>query len=180
MIVLVEGADLVGKGTLIDRLRAIYPWPVVKVRWTPDRDRRSETVGIANATIAMLRGLAPDVILDRCYFTPWAYDDDDREYMTDLIARFDQVSSVVPCRLLVLTASRDELIRRHEREPHHKVTLDRILVANERYRHLPEVVPPSLPALLIDTTATAPDEVCQHALAFLSDGVEFGRMAGSS
>jgi thymidylate kinase len=168
MIVIVEGPDLAGKSTLIERLRGTHPRPVVKVRWTPDGDRRSETIGIANATIAMLRALRPDVILDRCYFTRWAYDDE-RSYLPALIASFDQVSSTVPARFILLTATEEEIRRRHQREPHHRNTLEAILRANERYPSLLPLLPESLPALHVNTTESPPEEVERRVLAFLNE-----------
>jgi thymidylate kinase len=171
MIVIVEGPDLAGKSTLIERLRMEHPWPVVKVRWTPDGDRRSETIGTANATIAMLRALAPDVIMDRCYFTRWAYDDD-CSYLPELIALFDRVSATIPARFILLTLDEDDLLRRHHREPDHRNTLDAILRANRRYPSLLPLLPASLPALHINTTETSPDDVTRRVDAFLHHSPE--------
>jgi thymidylate kinase len=168
MIVIVEGPDLAGKSTLVERLRVTHPWPVVKVRWTSDGDRRSETIGIARATIAMLRALAPDVILDRCYFTRWAYDDE-RSYLPELIAEFDRVSSAVPARLILLTATEEEIRRRYQREPNHRNTLEAILCANERYPSLLPLLPESLPSLHINTTETPPETVERKVLSFLAE-----------
>lgn len=167
MILIVEGPDLAGKSTLIERLRVTHPWPVAKVRWTPEGDRRSETIGIARATIVILRALAPDVILDRCYFTRWAYDDE-RSYLPELIAEFDRVSSAVPTRLILLTATEDEIRRRHQREPHHRNTLEAILRANERYPSLLALLPASLPALHVNTAETPPEDVEEQARSFLN------------
>lgn len=75
MIVIFEGADLVGKSTLAERLSAQYGWPVVKILWALVADVRAETVGMATATVELLRGLRPNVILDRSYFSMWAYGD---------------------------------------------------------------------------------------------------------
>jgi thymidylate kinase len=171
MIVIVEGPDLAGKSTLIEGLRRSHPWPIVKVRWTPDGDRRSETVGIANATIAMLRALEPDVIMDRCYFTRWAYDDD-RGYLPELIASFDHVSAIVPARFVLLTVSEDDLLRRHQREPNHRNSLAAILRANERYPSLLPLLPASLPSLHINTTETLPDDVVCRVQAFLDESLK--------
>src|SRR5918911_986657 len=112
MIVIFEGADLVGKSTLADRLAAKHGWPVVKIRWALVGDERAETVGIATATIELLRALRPNVIMDRCYFSMWAYGLR-TDYLPELIARFGRVSRVAEARLVLLTASPEEIQRRY-------------------------------------------------------------------
>src|SRR5918911_4219444 len=135
MIVIFEGADLVGKSTLADRLAAKHGWPVVKIRWALVGDERAETVGIATATIELLRALRPNVVLDRCYFSMWAYGLQ-TAYLPDLIARFGRVSRVADARLILVTASAEELARRYAREPDHYFSLEKIQAANARFPSL--------------------------------------------
>lgn len=171
MILIIEGADLVGKSTLAERVSAVEGWPIVKIRWALTRDVQAETWGMAAATNKLLLGLRPDVILDRCYFSMWAYGEEP-DYMPELIARFDRVSSVLPCRLVVLTASPEELTRRYERSPDAFFSLETILRANERFHTLPELVPASLPWLSIDTSVHNTDAVAGKVFAFLAEDCE--------
>jgi hypothetical protein len=166
MIVIFEGADLVGKSTLADRLAAGRGWPVVKIRWALVGDERAETVGIANATIELLQALRPNLILDRCYFSMWAYGLR-TDYLPELIGRFGRVSRVVDTRLVLLTASADELRRRYEREPDLYFSLEKIQTANARFPSLLPLLPRSLPHLHLDTTTTPPDEAFAQVEAFV-------------
>ena len=160
MILIFEGADLVGKSTLAERMATKYGWRIVKIRWSVapgGGDEQAETTGIATATIELLATLQPDVILDRCYFSMWAYGLR-TDYLPRLIARFDRVSRVVPSRLVLVTASAEELARRYTRQPDLYFSLERIQAANARFPSLLPLLPSSLPCLHIDTTSTSPDD----------------------
>src|SRR5690242_19303296 len=101
MILIVEGADLVGKSTLAERLATRFGWPIVKIRWALIGDPAAETRGMARATIELLCALRPNVIFDRIYFSWWAYGED-VAFMPELIASFGRVPDA---RLVLLTAS---------------------------------------------------------------------------
>lgn len=164
MILIVEGADLVGKSTLAERVAATYGWPIVKIRWALIGDPAAETRGMARATIELLCATTPDVIFDRVYFSWWAYGQD-VTFMPRLIADFARVPDA---RLVLLTASAEELQRRYEREPDLYFSLDVIQAANARFPSLIPLLPTTLPVLHIDTTSTSPDEVFERVCAFLS------------
>jgi thymidylate kinase len=168
VIVIVEGTDLVGKSTLIEQLSGAYPWPVAKIRWALVGDAKAETIGMATATIEFLSVTSPEIILDRCYFSMWAYGEE-RDYLPDLIAAFDRVSSIVPTRLIALTATVEELTYRYERSPDLYHSLEIILIANDRYPSLIALLPASLPSLHVDTTSTPPDEVFALVDKFIRD-----------
>ena len=51
MIVIIEGADLVGKSTLASEVSARTGWPIAKIRWELVGDPMSETVGMAATAI---------------------------------------------------------------------------------------------------------------------------------
>jgi len=167
MILIFEGADLVGKSTLADRFSAAYGWPVVKIRWVLVGDVQAETVGMATATIELLAALRPNVILDRCYFSMWAYGDT-TDYLPGLVARFDRVSRVTEVRLVILTTTRDELTRRFEREPDLYFSLEKIQAANSRFPSLIPCLPASLPHMHIDTTRIGPDEAYAQVETFVT------------
>jgi thymidylate kinase len=167
MILIVEGADLVGKSTLIDRFRQAHPWPVAKIRWARVGDDKAETIGVATATVELLRIAARDVILDRCYFSRWAYGEE-RSYLPDLISGFDRVSGVVPSRLVLLTATDDEVRCRYDLSPDHYHSIETIVRANQRYPSLLPLLPASLPSLHIDTTSTNPDECVELVHQFIA------------
>ncbi len=167
MILIFEGADLVGKTTLLSRFAAKYHWPVVKIRWALTGDTEIEMRTMANVTIEILRSTQPDVIFDRSYFSWWAYGPvlgHDVSFMPDLIARFAQVNDA---RLVLLTVTPEELQRRFEREPEHRFPLKLIQAANARFPSLLALVPPTLPYLHIDTTSTSPDEAFAQVDAFI-------------
>ena len=170
MILIIEGADLVGKSTLASRVSDLTQWPIVKVRWALVGDPMSETIGMSTTSIEILRATKPNIIFDRAYFSWWAYGPPlgyDASFLRDRIAQFARVSEVTESRLIVLTATPEELGRRYEREPDLYFPLDVIQAANARFPSLLELVPESLPALHVDTTDTAPERVLSIAWDFL-------------
>ena len=167
MILIFEGADLVGKSTLAERFAGAYGWPIAKIRWTLAGDVEAETRGMAAATIGLLGALRPNLILDRCYFSLWAYGPalgTDVEFMQDLITGF---AAVRDARLVLLTASPDALRHRYEREPDLYFSLDVIEAANARFPALLPLLPPSLPSLHIDTTDLSADEAVARIERFI-------------
>jgi thymidylate kinase len=166
MILIFEGTDLVGKSTLADRFAAAYGWPVVKIRWALIGDPAAETHGMARATIEILRATRPDVIFDRSYFSMWAYGED-VSYLPELIAAFDRVSNAAAARLVLLTASAEELARRYERQPDLYFSLGVIQAANARFPSLLPLLPDSLPRLHLDTTATSSEDAYSQVEMFL-------------
>lgn len=166
MILIIEGSDLVGKSTLAEKVAAVYGWPIVKIRWALIGDPNAETRGMARATIELLCATRPNVIFDRIYFTWWAYGQD-VSFMPDLIASFKRVPDA---RLVLLTATSEELRRRYECEPDLYFSLEEIQEANARFPSLLPLLPTSLPALHIDTTETPPDAVFAKVRAFMEMG----------
>ena len=170
MILIIEGADLVGKSTLASRVSALTQWPIAKIRWALVGEPMSETVGMAATSIEILRATKPNLIFDRAYFSWWAYGPPlgyDVSFLRDRIAQFARVSDVTESRLIVLTATPEELERRYEQEPDLYFPLDVIQTANARFPSLLELIPESLPALRIDTTDTSPERVLSIASDFL-------------
>jgi hypothetical protein len=168
MLVIVEGADLVGKSTLVERLAVRHNLPIIKLRWALRGDPEIETRAMAATTIGILRATQPRAIFDRAYFSWWAYAPAlgyDASYMPELIAGFTGIHAHV----IVLTASDAELRRRYERQPDAYFSLDVILAANARFPSLLPLLPPSLPRLHIDTSVHDADAVYMQAEAFLRE-----------
>lgn len=168
MILIVEGSDLVGKSTIADAIGERRGWPVVKIRWALKGDPEVETRAIAKTTIAILDATRPDVILDRAYFSWWAYGPvlgHDVDYMPDLISRFNPIDET---RVVVLTAAEEELRRRFELQPDHWFPLEVILGANRRFPSLVDLLPHNLPCLMIDTSVTPIEDGIEQVDAFIS------------
>lgn len=168
MILIIEGADLVGKSTLARRLTRVKGWPIVKLRWTLRGDPETETKTIARSTIEFLDATHPNAIFDRCYFSWWAYAPPlgyPVDYMPHMIASFRVIDDA---RLILLTASEDAILRRYERKPHHRYPLAVILEANQRYPSLLPLLPENLPRLHINTSDVSADEVFAQADTFIN------------
>ena len=153
MVVIFEGADLTGKTTLARHCARTLGFPIVKLRWDL-RDAEAETVAFAKATLGLLLATHADVILDRSFFSMWAYDDTPA-YMTPLIEALGQVPDV---RLVLLTTSAEELRRRYRARPDAWFSEERVLAANERFARLPSAVPAGVGVLRLDTGALSVDE----------------------
>jgi hypothetical protein len=175
MIVIIEGADLVGKTTLAGLMATAHGWPIAKIRWALRGDPEIETRAMATATVELLRATRPDVIFDRIFFSWWAYGPvlgHDVGYIPELIEEF----AVVPdARLILLTATSEALEQRYAIQPDLYFPLEVIQAANERFPSLLPLLPPSLPALHLDTTALAPGELVAEAESFLANEALVGR-----
>ena len=167
MVLIVEGADLVGKSTLVERMSGERGWPVVKLRWDLVGDPMVETTAMAKATIAMLEALRPEVIFDRSFLSWWAYGPVlgyDVGYMAKLAARLARVPDL---RVVLLTATAAELTRRFRREPDLWFSVEQIIAANSRVPGIADLLPGSVPCTTIDTTATGPESVFDQVSRFL-------------
>ena len=114
MILIIEGADLVGKSTLARRLTRIKGWPIIKLRWSLHGDPGIEIRTMAKTTIEFLDATRPNAIFDRTYFAWWAYAPalgHSVDYMPHMIASFRVIEDA---RLILLTASDAAILRRYE------------------------------------------------------------------
>lgn len=169
MIVIVEGADLVGKSTLVGTLSHTHNWPIAKIRWALRGDPEIETRAMATTTIELLRTIQPDIIFDRIYFSWWAYGPilgHNVSYMPEIIADFAPIHDA---RLVLLTATPEELARRFTRRPDMYFPLDVILAANRRFPSLLPLLPASLPYLHINTTFTPAEQVAGRVEKFIGE-----------
>ncbi len=170
MILIIEGADLVGKSTLAKRLAAAYSLPIVKIRWSFVGDTEVETRAMARTTIEILRTTHVSAIFDRLYFSWWAYGEvlgQRTAFMRELVSSFSEIEDA---RLILLTATGEEITRRFNRKPDLYFPLDVILGANERYPSLLPLLPDTLPALHINTTHNDAAAVFQQAQIFIERG----------
>lgn len=168
MIVIVEGADLVGKSTLAASLAHLHSWPIVKIRWALLGDPEIETRAMATSTIAILEATRPSVIFDRSYFSWWAYGPalgHPVAYMPEVIRGYQPVEET---RLVILTASADALAQRYERQPDLHFSLEVIQAANDRFRRLADILPLSLYHLQLDTSRINADSVLFAVERFLA------------
>ena len=167
MILIIEGADLVGKCALAERIAAMTGWPIIKIRWDLRGDPEIETRAMAKTTIAILHATRPDAIFDRMYFSWWAYGPGlgyDVAYMPELITAFARVNNA---RLVLLTASEEEIRRRFDRQPDLYFSLEVILGANARFPALLPLLPETLLRLHIDTTNTPAEDTFTQVATFL-------------
>jgi hypothetical protein len=167
VILILEGADLVGKSTLAERVMAMTGWPIIKIRWDLRGDPEIETRAMAKTTIAILQATRPDAIFDRSYLSWWAYGPVlgyDVAYMPALITAFARVHNA---RLVLLTASDEAIRRRCERQADLYFSLEVILGANARFPSLLSLLPETLPHLHLDTTNTRPEETFTQVATFL-------------
>jgi hypothetical protein len=170
VILIVEGADLVGKSTLSKRLAAAYALPIVKIRWTLVGDTEVETRAMARTTVEILRTTHLSAIFDRVYFSWWAYGHALGKHTAFMRELIDNFSEVEDARLILLTATDEEITRRFNRKPDLYFPLDVILTANQRYPSLLPLLPHTLPYLHIDTTVNDADAVFAQAQAFIEGG----------
>lgn len=169
MIIIIEGADLVGKTTLVNGLVENYQYPVIKLRWELRGDPEIETRTMAKTTIAFLDAVRPNVILDRSYFSWWAYAEPlgyDDSYMPELIGCY---KPAVDTRFVLLTASADEIEKRFRKTPDLYFSLDVIQSANNRFSSLLSLLPKDLKSVHIDTTVTSAIETRRQVESFLDE-----------
>jgi len=168
MIIIIEGADLVGKTTLINRLVEDYQYPVIKLRWDLAGDPEIETRAMAKTTVAILDAVRPNIIFDRSYFSWWAYAEPlgyDDSYLRELIGQYEPAADT---RLILLTATADEIEKRYRETPDLYFSLDIIQSANSRFPSLLSILPKGMKTLHVDTTSSSAIETVNQVKAFLS------------
>ena len=169
MILIIEGAHLVGKSTIADAVSGRHCWPTIKIRWRLAGDPEVETRAMAESTVAILRATRPNVIFDRIYFSWWAYGPAlgyGVDFMPEIVRAFQPVDEA---RLVLLTASPEELSLRFDRQPDSYFPLDVIQSANERFRSLLDLLPPDLRRLHIDTSKTTADTAIRLVEDFIRE-----------
>lgn len=167
MIVIIDGADLVGKSTAAERLSDDEGWPIVKIRWDLVGDPAVETRAMAKATTAMLAALNPDVVFDRSFLSWWAYGPvlgHQVEFMPALAQRLGHIRDLY---VVLLTASEPALRNRYDIEPDAWFSIDQIIAANDRIPSVASLLPENVPNIHIDTSATSPADVYNLMRDFL-------------
>ncbi len=169
MILIIEGADLVGKSTIARAVSERHSWPIVKIRWELEGDPEVETRAMATTAVSILTATRPDVIFDRIYFSWWAYGPalgHDVGFMPEIIGSFQPADEA---RLVLLTASPEELSRRFERQPDAYFPIDVIQAANARFPGLLELLPADLRRLHINTAKTDAASAIELVEDFVND-----------
>lgn len=166
MVLIFEGADKVGKSTLAQYYADRLGCGIAKIRWDLT-DPAVETTAFANATIEILQATDCDLFLERAYFSWWAYGPTlghDVSFMPSLIGRF---RSRGPARVVVCTATPDELSERYAADPDLYFPFEIVVAANERFPTLLEHLPDTLPALHLDTTGLSIEQSIARVDAWL-------------
>ncbi len=166
MVLIFEGADLVGKTTLAKLYAVSLQLPILRLRWDSPQRRISgkfaqpgaelETIAFAKATIGLLAATRSQVILDRSFITVWAYRSDS-DFMVPLLQALAELPDV---RLLVLVTDDDTLRRRFQRAPDWFFNEEEILAANRRFLRLSDYLPKSINTLRLDTGLKSVEACC--------------------
>ncbi|MCB1543789.1 MAG: hypothetical protein KDJ30_05760 [Rhodoblastus sp.] len=148
MILILEGADLVGK-TETARVLSYKLGTPTSGNWIDLNNPKPSVTSVARTLHLVFKAMNPNLILDRSFLSEYIYGQimgRNIEYIPELAHEWGDLDD---CRLVVLTATESVLRRRFSVRGDNYATLDQILAANTIYPSLCRIVPATIPALTV-------------------------------
>lgn len=132
MILIIEGADLVGKTTLVSRLSEITKIPSTSI-WIELENPKLSVISVSKTLRLVLSKINIDIIFDRFFFSEYVYGkvlNRDVSYIHDLLAEWKDVPNI---HLVILTAKEDVLRKRFNNRGDKYFKLSQIVNFNKEY-----------------------------------------------
>lgn len=152
MIIILEGADLVGKTTITKCLSENLHIPRTGT-WIDLIQPKPAVISVAKATKMILDVLCPDIIFDRSFMSEWVYGrllGREYEYIDELILEWGQIDNVF---LAVLYASENVLRSRYNVRGDKYLGIEEILQANEIYKEFYDYVHQHIASCFFDVSS---------------------------
>lgn len=152
MIVVLEGADLVGKSTLAKLLSERLGVPTTRI-WMDLEYPAPSAKSVAHTLHLFCKAINPTIIFDRLFVSEYIYGTilgRPTEYLVDLMDLWADLPNVY---FVLMTAS-DETIRHryYERGGDWYLDIEQILAANRIYSSILGILPNNFTVLSLDTT----------------------------
>lgn len=151
MVIILEGADLVGKTTLANELSLRLNIPQTGI-WIDLNDPKPAVISVSRTLKMIIHTLHPDIIFDRSFMSEWVYSKiRNREdgYINSLINEWEQIKDLY---LVILYANDNILKNRFAIRGDNHFLIDDILKANGLYQDFYKQVNKQFKSILIDVS----------------------------
>ena len=161
MILILEGADLVGKTTLAKELSQRLCIPQTGI-WIDLDNPKPSIISVSKTLKLLVQNSKPDIIFDRFFISEWVYsklNNREGDYLKDLIDEWAQVDDLF---IFILFAKNDILINRYEIRGDERFSINEILNANELYQNLYYYINNQFKCFLIDISEMTTQQISEH------------------
>jgi thymidylate kinase len=163
MIVILEGADLVGKTTLANALSNRLHIPQTGI-WIDLNCPQPAVVSVSKTLRMVIQALHPDIIFDRSFLSEWVYSkikNREYNYINELIAEWEKVNDLF---LIILYANDDVLKKRFKVRGDVHFSIKDILKANMLYQKLYNTVNNQITSVLINVSELNVEQIVDHTI----------------
>lgn len=150
MIIIVEGADLVGKTTVVQVLSQMMGIPSTSI-WVDLTNPKPAVISVARTLKLVLQACNLNIIFDRSFLSECIYGLElgrETEYISELIKEWSDIADLY---LVILTAPDDVIRKRYEARGDYYVDIDNILSINSLYKGMDKIVQPHLRCFFIES-----------------------------
>jgi thymidylate kinase len=167
MVIIIEGADLVGKTTLAEELSMKINVPQTGI-WIDLNNPKPAVISVSKTLNQIIQAIKPDIIFDRSFISEWVYSkikNREDEYLKDLINDWKQHDNLFLFNLF----AKDEVLRQRYKSRGDKLfSLDEVLKANELYQKLYDYISNHITCILIDVSEMTTEEQVDHIINYLN------------
>jgi thymidylate kinase len=163
MIIILEGADLVGKTTLANAMSSRLHIPQTGI-WIDLNHPQPAVISVSKTLKMVIQVLQPDIIFDRSFMSEWVYSkikNREHEYINDLIEEWKVVNDLF---LVILYAKDDVLKQRFEVRGDKHFSIDDILRANTLYQELHKIVDNQITSVLLDVSELTVEQMVDNII----------------
>lgn len=168
MIIIIEGADLVGKTVISGLLSKRLNVPVSRI-WMDLTNPKPSAKSVAHTLHLLCNAISPNIIFDRFFISEYVYGavlEREYEYIRDLIAMWADIPNMF---LVLLVASEKSIRERYAIRNDWYLDLDQILSVNTLYPSIKDILPSNISFLEINTSLYSPDDCVRIIIKWLSE-----------
>lgn len=151
MIIILEGADLVGKTSIAKKLHQITGFPQTSI-WIDLNKPKPAVISVSKTIRLIIDALKPDIIFDRSFMSEYVYGNvlgRDISYIPELVHDWKHIKN---CFLFIITANEDTLRKRYQQRGDSYVDINNIIEINEQYKKLHFLTEEFIPTFYVDSS----------------------------
>ena len=166
MVIILEGADLVGKTTLAKKLGLELGIPQTGI-WIDLNYPQPSMVSVSKTLKMVIQALQPNIIFDRSFLSEWVHSkiiNREHDYINELIAEWGKIDDL----FLVITYANDNVLKgRFDVRGDERFSINHILKANVLYQELYSFVNNHITSILLDVSESTVEQTVGHIVKFI-------------
>lgn len=151
IILILEGADLVGKTSIAQEVSKITDIPQTSI-WIDLKTPKPAVISVSKTLRLIAQASKLNIIFDRSFMSEYIYGTvlgRDTSYIPELIKEWGNIED---CYLIVISASNEVLKQRYSKRGDAYVSIDKIIEINQQYKKLKEYTIPFIPTYEFDSS----------------------------